>query len=147
MKKDYPISNPYSVVITFIFYCCMFGIGSLQAQQLKPIPVELSFHNASLIDVFEQLEGLAHMPISYDKNQFIHAKRINAEFSGTSLDQVLKQVLEGTGQDYQLINNSIVIAKRAVNSSEKQELAMLKGGLSSLKPPVLWQMLPCSLWS
>lgn len=126
-KKITPFRNPYSVVITFIFYCCMFGIGPLQAQQLKPIPVELSFHNASLIDVFEQLEGLAHMPISYDKNQFIHAKRINAEFSGTSLDQVLKHVLEGTGQDYQLINNSIVIAKRAVNSSEKQELAMLKG--------------------
>lgn len=80
------------------------------AQKVK---VDLEMQNASLSKFLWTLEKQTGLVFFYNKADIASVGNIQVSYKGRELGEVLEEVLEGTGLEYVLEQNTVVIRKRA----------------------------------
>lgn len=105
--------------ITALSTCSVFAYGQQQS-------VKLSGRNVPLKSVFKQIEKQTNLFIDY-KAQDLDDSRVISKLPGaTTVDQALRQLLNGTGCEVTYTNGHIIIQKKASNNVSKQS-STLKG--------------------
>lgn len=105
--------------ITALSTCSVFAYGQQQS-------VKLSGRNIPLKSVFKQIEKQTNLFIDY-KAQDLDDSRVISKLPGaTTVDQALRQLLNGTGCEVTYTNGHIIIQKKASNNVSKQS-STLKG--------------------
>lgn len=105
--------------ITALSTCSVFAYGQQQS-------VKLSGRNVPLKSVFKQIENQTNLFIDY-KAQDLDDSRVISKLPGaTTVDQALRQLLNGTGCEVTYTNGHIIIQKKASNNVSKQS-STLKG--------------------
>lgn len=105
--------------ITALSTCSVFAYGQQQS-------VKLSGRNVPLKSVFKQIEKQTNLFIDY-KAQDLDDSRVISKLPGaTTVDQALRQLLNGTGCEVTYTNGHIIIQKKAGNNVSKQS-STLKG--------------------
>lgn len=105
--------------ITALSTCSVFAYGQQQS-------VKLSGRNVPLKSVFKQIEKQTNLFIDY-KAQDLDDSRVISKLPGaTTVDQALRQLLNGTGCEVTYTNGHIIIQKKASNNVNKQS-STLKG--------------------
>lgn len=105
--------------ITALSTCSVFAYGQQQS-------VKLPGRNVPLKSVFKQIEKQTNLFIDY-KAQDLDDSRVISKLPGaTTVDQALRQLLNGTGCEVTYTNGHIIIQKKASNNVSKQS-STLKG--------------------
>lgn len=105
--------------ITALSTCSVFAYGQQQS-------VKLSGRNVPLKSVFKQIEKQTNLFIDY-KAQDLDDSRVISKLPGaTTVDQALRQLLNGTGCEVTYTNGHIIIQKKASNNVNRQS-STLKG--------------------
>lgn len=107
--------------ITALSTCSIFAYGQQQS-------VKLSGRNVPLKSVFKQIEKQTKLFIDY-KAQDLDDSRVISKLPGaTTVDQALRQVLNGTGCEVIYTNGHIIIQKKKVNLNG-QKSRIIKGAV------------------
>ncbi len=106
-----------------LFSILMFAtiVSSATNVYSQKVRVNLNLQNASLEKVFEEIQDQTEFDFFYKNEQLPSNKTISRIYKNVKIDQVLDDVLEGTGLVYHLLNKDIVITYRKVSDSEKAE--------------------------
>ena len=105
----------------FIFFLCFAPQTVLYAQRSALITIQKD--NISVIEALQAVEKQTRMLIAYNESQLKSKSNIDLNIEGKGLNEVLPQILKGTGFTYQLKDDYIVIVPNApqpVASQKKQ---------------------------
>ncbi len=84
--------------------------------------INLELKNANLEEVFQSIQEQTEFDFFY-KNEYLPSdKRITKTFDNVKIDNVLEDVLKGTGLMYKVLNKDIVITKGENSNSDRNEL-------------------------
>ncbi len=109
-----------SIKIQNWFWIVLFsvaGIGKANAQQPSPT-LSANFQNTDLraaLDFFEKKHGL---PFSFD-DAAIEGVRITAKFRNLSLHAAMQRTFQGTGLNFEIVDNQYVLIKKLDTSPPK----------------------------
>jgi ferric enterobactin receptor len=88
--------------------------------------ITASFQNESLISVLEKISEQYHLKFSYD-NQLLQKKYVSVNINCVTREQAINTILLGTGLNYEIIDDIIVIKpqqKNAVSFSEQKKVVV-----------------------
>ena len=106
--------------ITALSTCSIFAYGQQQS-------VKLSGRNVPLKSVFKQIEKQTKLFIDY-KAQDLDDSRVISKLPGaTTVDQALRQLLNGTGCEVIYTNGHIIIQKKTNRNTTNTSSSILKG--------------------
>lgn len=106
--------------ITALSTCSIFAYGQQQS-------VKLSGRNVPLKSVFKQIEKQTKLFIDY-KAQDLDDSRVISKLPGaTTVDQALRQLLNGTGCEVIYTNGHIIIQKKTNSNKTNTSSSILKG--------------------
>jgi len=86
--------------------------------------LSLSMKNSTLKEVFREIENQSEFTFLYNNAKIDVSKEIDVEFKSTKIEDILNQVLNGTGIAYMVIDKQVVLAgkdqlKAAVEESQQ----------------------------
>lgn len=101
-----------SLILTF---ATLFNVtASVYSQSVK---VNLDLKNASLETVFKSIQDQTEFDFFYKNEHLPQNKVITKNYENTGVDQILNEVLEGTGLIYRVLNTDIVVTKAPPSTS------------------------------
>lgn len=112
-------------VLLFLF--CFIASQTLTFAQDSPL-ITIKLENISVIEALQAIETQTKMFVAYNESQLKNQKPINLNIENQSVNNVLAQILKGTGFTYQLKDNYIVIvpelqaAQRRITGTITDEL-------------------------
>jgi TonB-linked SusC/RagA family outer membrane protein len=102
-----------SLILTF---ATLFNVtASVYSQSVK---VNLDLKNATLETVFKSIQDQTEFDFFYKNDQLPQNKIITKNYENARIDQILNEVLEGTGLIYRVLNTDIVVTKAPPSSSK-----------------------------
>jgi TonB-linked SusC/RagA family outer membrane protein len=88
----------------------------------QSVRVDLDLKDASLEKVFQSIQDQTEFDFFY-KNEYLPSdKTVSKTYSNAKIDEVLDEVLDGTGLVYRVLNKDIVITKGENSNTGKDEL-------------------------
>lgn len=106
--------------ISFILiFAAVFNVtASVYSQSVR---VDLDLKEASLEIVFQSIQDQTEFDFFY-KNEYLPMdKAINKTYTNAKVNDVLDEVLDGTGLVYRVLNKNIVITKEENSSTDREE--------------------------
>ncbi len=83
----------------------------------QSVRVDLDFKNASLEKVFQSIQDKTEFDFFY-KNDYLPAdKTISKTYSNAKIDEVLDEVLNGTGLVYRILNKDVIITREQISKT------------------------------
>ena len=92
----------------FIFFVCFIASQAFLFAQNKPL-ITIKKDNISVIEALQAVERQSKMFVAYNESQLKNQKNIDLDIDNGQIEDVLAQILRGTGFTYQLKDNYIVI--------------------------------------
>ena len=89
--------------------------------------VNIDMKNASLSEVFDEIKRQTKLSIMFSNDDVKHVQRKDYAIKNATVDAAFKQCLEGTGLEYELTSNQVVIIRKAPIKAEKVERVTLTG--------------------
>ncbi len=99
--------------------------------------VNLDMKNASLSEVFDEIKRQTKLSFMFSNDDVKHVQRKDYVIKNTTLDVALKQCLEGSGLEYELTSNQVVIIRKAAVKAQKIEQVKLSGVVRDQKGETL----------
>lgn len=99
--------------------------------------VNINMKNASLSEVFDEIKRQTQLSFMFSNDDVRHVQRKDYVISNATLDAALKQCLDGTGLEYELTSNQVVVIRRATVKPEKVEKVTLSGVVKDQKGETL----------
>ena len=117
-KTRIEMTVKFTIYITALFMFCSALAHKSNGQELSNTFVTLSISNASLHDIFNEIEGQTPYRFVYD-SKTKGSKEFSYEFDKTSLKKILHTLSEDTGTEFNVVNRSITVIKpiRELNNS------------------------------
>lgn len=111
------VSNVIPIIL-FIFMCTVSQLwaGSSYAQMAK---VSISERNASIRTILDKIEAQTDYSFTYDASVVDVNRRIDVQLRDIAVSEALDQVFKGTGINYQIENNQIVLNRSTIPSDSK----------------------------
>ncbi|RBL90322.1 hypothetical protein DF182_28055 [Chitinophaga flava] len=132
--KGYCLSNKVLRVMKLItilltVFCINVSAGVF-AQHIT-----VSAKNKPLESVFAMIEQQSHYTFVYRDEWLTGTKPVNLSISGGSIDQVMKAALQQQPLAYEIIDNTVIVTRKASNSSPApiQTLASINGRVTDEK--------------
>jgi len=107
----------------FTIAAFFMGLMSLSAASTysQNTKISLNIENATLIDVFKQIEFQSEFVFIY-KNETINLdKKVDVKVEGTTVDKILEKVLNNSGVKFEINNKQIIITPNREIPSNKNE--------------------------
>ena len=92
----------------FIFFVCFIASQTFLFAQNNPL-ITIKQDNISVIEALQAIERQSKMFVAYNESQLKNQKNLDLNIENQLIDDVLAQILRGTGFTYQLKDNYIVI--------------------------------------
>lgn len=112
MKK---IGKSVRRVLTAMKFCLfLLATNALQASTVvnaQNVKVDLTLENASLTQVFWELEKKTDIVFFFSVEDVAEVNGLNLNYKNEELEKVLKHLLKGTGLDYEITHEVVVIRK------------------------------------
>ena len=86
--------------------------------------VTLNMKNASLSEVFNEIKRQTHLSFMFSNDDLKDIKRKDVQMKNVTVDEAMKKCLEGTGLEYELTNNVVVIRKSAKKIEKAQQITL-----------------------
>ena len=86
--------------------------------------VTLNMKNASLSEVFNEIKRQTHLSFMFSNDDLKDVKRKDVQMKNVTVDEAMKKCLEGTGLEYELTNNVVVIRKSAAKMEKAQQVTL-----------------------
>lgn len=90
----------------------IMGLTSVYGNAFSQLKVNLTVHNATLQEVFEQLTETTDYRFVYSSDLLNKAQKITCDFQNESIEAVLAECLEGTNLWYRVEDNIVVISPK-----------------------------------
>jgi TonB-linked SusC/RagA family outer membrane protein len=113
--KKFLLIMRLSLILTFA--TLLNATASVYSQSVK---VNLDLKNATLETVFKSIQDQTEFDFFYKNDQLPQNKVITKNYENTRVDQILDEVLEGTGLIYRVLNTDIVVTKGTTRSSSQR---------------------------
>lgn len=112
MRKRNRAGIPLKYVMIFLIALQLSPwVGAQDGPQQPAITIR--FAQQTLPQCLKQLQEATHILFAYDENQLQHIIIKPVTFSNAPIQKVMQVLLKGTGFDYSLVGNNIVINKKA----------------------------------
>jgi len=105
--------NAILLVISLFAVSSLYAVNS-SAQGLQEVTVSLGFSKGNLQEAFAKIEQQTDFRFAYKKEVISGVKVPQLEARQRSVKQILDALLQGSGLNYKLLNNSIIIFKAPV---------------------------------
>ena len=86
--------------------------------------VTLNMKNASLSEVFNEIKRQTHLSFMFSNDDLKDIKRKDVQMKNVTVDEAMKKCLEGTGLEYELTNNVVVIRQSAAKMEKAQQVTL-----------------------
>ena len=86
--------------------------------------VTLNMKNASLSEVFNEIKRQTNLSFMFSNDDLKDVKRKDVQMKNVTVDEAMKKCLEGTGLEYELTNNVVVIRKSAAKMEKAQQVTL-----------------------
>lgn len=98
-------------IMLFLFWSLLMQTS--WAQALLDTRIDFAVENLSIPEAISQLAEESDIPISFSNNFFTAQSPITLTLKRAKISAVLKQILAGTGIEYQLVNQQVLLRRRA----------------------------------
>lgn len=92
----------------FIFFFCFIASQTFLFAQNNAL-ITIKKNNISVIEALQAIEKQSKMFVAYNESQLKNQKNLDLDINNKKIEDVLIQILKGTGFTYQLKDNYIVI--------------------------------------
>ena len=89
--------------------------------------VTLEVENATILDVFRQIEETSNLGFFFKNDQLDLEKRYSLNLKNASVEEVLNQVLDREDYDYQIVGENVVVTKKSNGNAVSQQQASVSG--------------------
>ena len=86
--------------------------------------VTLNMKNASLSEVFSEIKRQTNLSFMFSNDDLKNVKRKDVQMKNVTVDEAMKKCLEGTGLEYELTNNVVVIRQSAAKMEKAQQVTL-----------------------
>ena len=110
-------------VMKFTIAAFFMGLMSLSAASTysQNTKISLNIENATLIDVFKQIEAQSEFVFIY-KNETINLdKKVDVKVEGATVDKILENILQNSGVKFEINNKQIIVTPNREIPSNKSE--------------------------
>jgi tonB-linked outer membrane protein, susC/ragA family len=80
--------------------------------------------NASLSEVFNEIKRQTNLSFMFSNDDLKNVPRKDVQIKNVTVDEAMKKCLEGTGLEYELTNNVVVIRKAAAKIEKAQQVTL-----------------------
>lgn len=101
-------------IFTYLFL--FFITTSISAQN-----VNINKQNATLADVFEEVENQTKLSIAYSESTINKDRRVSVNISEKPVKEAMTEILKGTGAVFTIKENQILIKPAPVSTQPQQE--------------------------
>lgn len=103
-------------MLGFFLQCTLFTVifaseGYGQGDKLNNVQVSCNLEDASIVDVFEEIESQTAFKFAYKRSSINNRVKISNEFSDEPLDEILLALAEEGQISFKRINHTIYVAK------------------------------------
>ncbi len=103
----------------FIFFFCFIASQTFLFAQ-NNVSITIKQNNISVIEALQAIEKQSKMFVAYNESQLKSQKNLDLNIDNQPIENVLTQILAGTGFSYQLKDNYIVIVPERQASTQKR---------------------------
>ena len=107
------------VVLFVTLNLALASAGSAQVKSVKEVKISLRLKNATLREVFRQIEQKTDFSFNFSQNRIDLSRRIDIDFEETTVEQVLLKISGEMGLEFKQVNNSIGVNKRQKNTPQR----------------------------
>ncbi len=86
--------------------------------------VTLDMKNASLSEVFSEIKRQTNLSFMFSNDDLKNVKRKDVQMKNVTVDEAMKKCLEGTGLEYELTNNVVIIRQSAAKMEKVQQVTL-----------------------
>ena len=86
--------------------------------------VTLNMKNASLSEVFSEIKRQTNLSFMFSNDDLKNVKRKDVQMKNVTVDEAMKKCLEGTGLEYELTNNVVIIRQSAAKMEKAQQVTL-----------------------
>jgi TonB-linked SusC/RagA family outer membrane protein len=112
------------ITVVLVFVLSAYSFANTFGQNQK---INLSMENASFKEIIERLEKESGFYVVVKYNQNLLDKKVDANFKGATVTQILDELLKDSGLGYKIIDKYIAINSLAEMKSAAQQQKILKG--------------------
>ncbi len=87
--------------------------------------VSVDMKNASLAEVFDEIKRQTKLSFMFSNDDLKHVGRKDYAVKNVTVDSAMCECLEGTGLEYELTNNVVVIRKAPVKAEKVQQITLM----------------------
>ena len=87
--------------------------------------VSVDMKNASLAEVFDEIKRQTKFSFMFSNDDLKHVGRKDYAVKNVTVDSAMRECLEGTGLEYELTNNVVVIRKAPVKAEKVQQITLM----------------------
>ncbi len=109
---------------TFLLLAALLQVSAAGYSQTETF--NLKMKNATILDVFRQIEEQSTFRFFYDNGQVDLTKKVNIDIENEELTQILDQLFEGTNLTYEMMNRLALIKSKSVKTSLIKDSAQQK---------------------
>ncbi|MEA5129901.1 MAG: TonB-dependent receptor [Proteiniphilum sp.] len=103
----------------FIFFFCFIASQTFLFAQ-NNVSITIKQNNISVIEALQAIERQSKMFVAYNESQLKNQKNLDLNIDNQPIENVLTQILAGTGFSYQLKDNYIVIVPERQASTQRR---------------------------
>jgi TonB-linked SusC/RagA family outer membrane protein len=113
------------ISLVLLVFCGLTLSASPTKGQNQSVTIEVE--NATLLDVFRQIEESSNLGFFFKNDQLDLQKRYSVNFENASVEEVLSQVLDREEYDYQIVGENVVVTQRNSENSLAQQQSTVSG--------------------
>ncbi|MCB6972950.1 MULTISPECIES: SusC/RagA family TonB-linked outer membrane protein [Butyricimonas] len=87
--------------------------------------VSVDMKNASLAEIFDEIKRQTKLSFMFSNDDLKHVGRKDYAVKNVTVDSAMRECLEGTGLEYELTNNVVVIRKAPVKAEKVQQITLM----------------------
>ncbi|MGQ1890941.1 TonB-dependent receptor [Thermophagus sp. OGC60D27] len=119
------------IATIFLIFCGLtLSAKNTKAQKSE---VTLKVENATILDIFRQIEESSHYGFFFKNDEMDLQKRYSLNVEKASLEEVLRKLLGQSGYSYQIVGENVVVTRRLESSLRAQEDDKMVNGTVSDK--------------
>lgn len=102
------------------------SVSANASKLLQSKTVNISMHNVSILELFEEIKEQSNYSFFFDQDKINHLNNISLNRSDITVEEVLQEVLTGSGLTYTMVDDVIVLKEKEVPASKQQEKKTIK---------------------
>jgi TonB-linked SusC/RagA family outer membrane protein len=115
------------LIMKLWIFLSLFCIGNIGASNVFSQNISLKFTEVKLNEVFQSIQNQTGYQFLYSNEVIDKIAKVNIEISDASIDEVLAECLKGTGLDFEVNGDKIILVMEDEKEALSQTSILIKG--------------------